>query len=75
MRIDEEYRGHLIRYRRKRGWIANIWPRFGLFPLATVPFASDEEGKDILRQRVRDVVDEQIASGAYAESLLDEGNF
>lgn len=62
MRIHEEYRGYKIRYRRRRGWIANIWPPLSLFSLKEIPFASDEEGKSVLEERTRSLIDSHIAT-------------
>lgn len=64
MRIDEEYRGYKIRYRRQHGWIANIWPPLGLFALPEVPYATDAEGKCAIEERTRHLIDQRIAAGA-----------
>lgn len=71
MRFDEEYRGYLIRYRRRKGWIANIWEPSAYLRLEQVPFASDAEGRDILRERVRALIDHLIASGAPGKRWPD----
>lgn len=57
MRFDEEYEGYRIRYRRFRGWVANIWPPLAYFPLSDVPCASDKEGKAVLILRAKSVID------------------
>ena len=62
MRVDEEYRGHKIRYRRKHGWIANIWPPLALFSLPEIPFASDQEGRRVVEERTRRLIDDRIAT-------------
>lgn len=62
LRFDEEYRGYRIRYRRKKGWIANIWEPSALSRLDLVPFASSDEGRETLAERVRAIIDQLIAT-------------
>ncbi|RZI76932.1 MAG: hypothetical protein EOP13_00120 [Pseudomonas sp.] len=62
MRFNEEYRDYRIRYRRRRGWIANIWAPMSLFPLRDIPFATEAEGKGVIEQRTRKLIDAHIAN-------------
>jgi hypothetical protein len=71
MRIDEVYRGYKIRYRRKKGWIANIWPPMAYFPLGDVPHSSQAEGIDALRHRVKSVIDAHAAAQAEHPDGVD----
>ncbi|MEJ5979273.1 hypothetical protein WG901_21650 [Novosphingobium sp. PS1R-30] len=62
MRFCDEYRGYRIRYRRRRGWVANIWPPQSLFPLREIPHITDAEGKALIERRAREVIDAHIDS-------------
>lgn len=61
MRIDDEYRGYRIRYRKTKTWVANVLPPGALTFLPSYPIASREEGKDVLVRRVRSAIDAHIA--------------
>jgi len=62
MRFCDEYRGYRIRYRRRRGWVANIWPPLSLFSMRDIPHATSDEGKEMIEQRARELIDAHIAS-------------
>lgn len=62
MRFSEEYRDYRIRYRRRRGWVANIWPPRSLFSLPEIPHVPDPAGREEIEQRARDVIDAHIAA-------------
>lgn len=62
MRFDEEYRGYKIRYRRRRVWVANIWPPNASFWLQEFPVATMEEGRAVLEERARALVDAHIST-------------
>lgn len=62
MRFCEEYRQYKIRYRKRRGWVANIWTPQSLFPLREYPYATLAEGKTVVEQRARAMIDAHIAS-------------
>jgi len=61
VRVDEIYRGYKIRYRRNRGWVANILPPYATHYLDTFPTASGEEGKVEIERRARNLIDAHIS--------------
>jgi hypothetical protein len=61
MQFDDVYKGYRIKYRRAGELWALIWPPDHGLALTEIPKATIAEGQAILEQRVRAVIDAEIA--------------